>query len=223
MPDHVGVARRGHRDHVAEVPGGPQLLEQPEPVTVGQVHVEQDQVDVPVGVEVRAPRPPAERATPATSKPSTPADVRRVGLRGRRLVLDDEHPHGHRRIPPVDGAERHRELRAADGEVPMWTSPPWRRAHLADQGEAEPAAAAAGRLGGPAALEDPLAVLGGQAGPAVADGDRQPAVGAVDPDRDPALGPPTTASRALSTRLPATVTRSRGLDVGGRPVTSPVT
>ena len=86
-------------------------LQQAEPVPVGQVHVEQHQVDVAVGVE--EPRRVAGRAGDAGDLEAVDAaDVRRVRLGRERLVLDDEHPHRHAAArPPV---ERHRELRAAE-------------------------------------------------------------------------------------------------------------
>ena len=101
MADHVGVAGRGHRDHVAQVAGRTDALQQAEPVPVGQVHVEQDQVDVPVGVQ--EPGGVARRADHAGHlEAGHPGDVRRVRLRGQLLVLDDQHPDGHD-VPPGTG------------------------------------------------------------------------------------------------------------------------
>ena len=98
----LGVARRGHRDDVAQVAGGAEPLQQAEAVAVGQVHVEQHEVDPGSAARWRIASP-AERATPASSKPVDAADVLRVRLGRQLLVLDDEHADGHRVIARLRG------------------------------------------------------------------------------------------------------------------------
>jgi hypothetical protein len=62
-------------------------------VPVGQVHVEQDQVD---RLAAEHPRCLLERLGDRHDLELThPFDVRPVGLRRDRLVLDDQHPDGH--------------------------------------------------------------------------------------------------------------------------------
>ena len=95
VADDVDVARGRHGDHVAQVTGCPQPLQQPEAVTVGQVHVEQDQVDVRVLVEV-AYGVPGGAGDPDDLETGDSSGVRGVRLSSQLLVLDDEHPHGHR-------------------------------------------------------------------------------------------------------------------------------
>jgi len=88
------LADRGDGQHVAGCAAGPEPPQQLEPVSVGQVHVEQDQVDVRIG------RDGGEGLATGSSHRSHgevrhPSDVGGVGLRGHRLVLDHQHPEGH--------------------------------------------------------------------------------------------------------------------------------
>ena len=99
MPHHLGVSRRGHRDHVDQVALGAQPLQQPEPVPVGQVHVQQQQVDVAVGLEEPG-RVAGRPGDPGELEAGDPTDVRRVRLGRELLVLDDE---------DADRSRRHRD------------------------------------------------------------------------------------------------------------------
>ena len=153
-----------------------------------------------------------------TSKPSAPG--RRTPRAPRRpgLVLDDEDPDASRtgsRPASVTVSSAPPRARATDGDAPSR-----RRATCDDQGEPDPAAAAVGvGLGGPAAFEGVGDLLGRRARARCRP--RRRGGGRRSPSRWTATrrsSRPATASRALSTRLPSTVTRSRVeiADSGGR-------
>ena len=93
----------------------------------------------------------------------------------------------------------------------MSTSPPCRRATWATSARPTPRAGLGGALGGPAALERVRPASSSEARAAVPDRDDELAVASAegDPDRRAPIGAAATASKALSTRLPSTVTRSR--------------
>ena len=77
-------ARRGHRHHVAQHARGPQSLEQCETVPVGQVQVEQHQVDVGARRGQGAGGLRGAASHPDEREPVQAVDVRRVRL-GREL------------------------------------------------------------------------------------------------------------------------------------------
>ena len=119
---------------------------------------------------------------------------------------------------PGCGAERHRELRAADGEVPIVDLAAVAARHLADQGEAD----ARGRPGAALVVQPRSSTWRGRprrCSPGPLSPTTMATASVVAVERGPRPGAravPATASRALSTRLPSTVTRSRGSTCGGR-------
>ena len=106
---------------------GPQPLQQTEAVSVGQVHVEEQQVDAAVLVPRNRAASPADRAHAGELEAGYAADVRRVGLRSELLVLDDEDPDGHVVATRV-GCSLTTNCAPPSGERPTVTPPWWRRA-----------------------------------------------------------------------------------------------
>ena len=177
-------------------------------MAVGQVHVEQHQVDVAGRLRQAAGGLAAERATPATSKPSTRATYAACASAASGLVLDDEHPDGQRSRPlppgPAAGATVNSAPPSAERRLDDAAVPP---RDLADQRQAD------ARGPGPSAealvvqpRSSACAAVRGQAGAAVGDDDTDvPSASPSSVDAHPALAvAPATASKALSTRLPST-------------------
>ena len=231
-PHHREVARRGHRQHVGGVARGAHRAHDVEPVPVGQVHVEQHEVDR-VGLAQGADGVCGGAGGADHDETGHPADVRGVGVGRDRLVLDHEHPDRRsRRLGSHAAAgtvrpRRGRAQRDPDGEGgavgPVDLDHPAGAVHdLPDQGQAE---AAALRAVAAAAWSTSRArTPAGRRPRRARDRCRPPARAArrrrlvtstrtcCSPTRAPS---PATASSALSTRLPSTVTRSRGGQAGG--------
>ena len=162
VADDVGVPGRRHRDHVAQVTGRAQPLQQAEPVSVREVHVQQHEVDRRVrGQETHrlAGRPRHAGDLEAVEA----ADVGAVGLRGDRLVLHHQHPDRHAGAPTVTSTSAPPSGRAADADAAAVAA-----GRLAHQGQPHPAPDASACLGRPAVLEDALVVGLGDARPVVA-------------------------------------------------------
>ena len=189
-------------------------------MTVGQVHVEQQEVDVRVGREV-SHRLAGRACHPGQLEPVEAADVLRVRLRSQLLVLDDEHPNVDASSLAPPGRDDREAGAAEPGGVDGDRAPVAAR-HLTDQGQAD-AATTAG-LARPTSLQHALGVL--RRAPRSRCPRRRWSTPSASPSTCTTIRRSVcsaTASMALSTRLPTTVTSSRGRTVSSSATTSPPT
>jgi hypothetical protein len=116
-PDHLEVPGRGDRDHVGAPALGPHGPADLQPGHVGQVDVEQDEVDRPGGQEPQ--RLPTRMCDADHLEAGHPPGQLLVGGGEHRVVLDHQDPDGHDRpsgaaLPAV----------AASGRRMVNTAPP---------------------------------------------------------------------------------------------------
>ena len=153
-PHHLDVPGPGHHDHVGGVAGGAHAAQHLEPVGVGQVHVQQHQVDGRGGEQAHGLRAGAGGTRP----PRIPAPARR-----RRRAPRGPADRPRRR---ACGSRRHLvacRYRQPDGEhgallpAPASARPPWRCTACVTRARPEaPAGARGGELRGHPADEQPV-------------------------------------------------------------------
>src|SRR5215207_2328743 len=227
-PDHVQVAGRGDGDHVGGPALSPHSSADVQPGHVGQVDVEQDEVDLADGQE---PQRLATRVSDADHlKAGHPPDQFLVGGGEHRVVLDHEHPDGHDRPSSEEraaaAASGRRMVNTAPPSVATSTRPSWRPTTW--RTSASPSPRPCGR---PPGLVDQPRVKACSSRPGSSPGplsatrtSRSVSAWRTVTVTRRGAGAAKAASTALSIRLPTMVTRSRGsIPVGPTAVSSVTT
>ena len=104
LPYDVQVARRGHGDDVEVVAGGPDLSQQVESVAVGQIQVEQDEVDRNAADQAHGLL--RRSGDTGHSERGQSTDVGGMSFGGDGFVLDDEDLDRHESARPIRTSNR---------------------------------------------------------------------------------------------------------------------
>ena len=169
---------------------GAQVAEQAEAVAVGEVHVEQHQVDLAVAEHAGGLGRGVGDADDVEARDA--AGVLRVRLRDERLVLDDQDPDAHDGTAALSGARRPTQYDDQLGAAELGPADRHPAAEAArdlrDEGEPHAVRVSGVGLRGPAALEGVGGLLGREPGSAVADDEPRVVGRALEVHDDAAIG-----------------------------------